>query len=82
MMPATDTLSRPAAVDGGRTGLCLRPATGVRWSSITRAGLRVALLDYFVNVSRELKNPKMIELAIYERTERSAVTDGSSSAPT
>ena len=39
-------------------------------------GLRVALLDYFVNVSRELKNPKMIELAIYERTERSAVTDG------
>jgi diguanylate cyclase (GGDEF)-like protein len=39
-------------------------------------GLRVAILDYFVNVSRELKNPKMIELAIYERTERSAVTDG------
>jgi diguanylate cyclase (GGDEF)-like protein len=39
-------------------------------------GLRVALLDYFVNLSRELKNPKMIELAIYERTERSAVTDG------
>jgi diguanylate cyclase (GGDEF)-like protein len=39
-------------------------------------GLRVALLDYFQNVSRELKNPKMIELAIYERTERSAVTDG------
>lgn len=39
-------------------------------------GLRVALLDYFVNVSRELKNPKVIELSIYERTERSAVTDG------
>jgi diguanylate cyclase (GGDEF)-like protein len=39
-------------------------------------GLRVALLDYFVNVSRELKNPKIVELAIYERTERSAVTDG------
>jgi len=39
-------------------------------------GLRVAILDYFVNVNRELKNPKMIELAIYERTERSAVTDG------
>jgi diguanylate cyclase (GGDEF)-like protein len=39
-------------------------------------GLRVAILDYFVNVSHELKNPKMIELAIYERTERSAVTDG------
>jgi diguanylate cyclase (GGDEF)-like protein len=39
-------------------------------------GLRVAILDYFVNVNHELKNPKMIELAIYERTERSAVTDG------
>jgi diguanylate cyclase (GGDEF)-like protein len=39
-------------------------------------GLRVAILDYFVNISRELKNPKVIELAIYERTERSAVTDG------
>jgi diguanylate cyclase (GGDEF)-like protein len=39
-------------------------------------GLRVAILDYFSNVSRELRNPKMIELANYERTERSAVTDG------
>jgi diguanylate cyclase (GGDEF)-like protein len=39
-------------------------------------GLRVAILDYFVNVCGELKNPKVIELASYERTERSAVTDG------
>jgi diguanylate cyclase (GGDEF)-like protein len=39
-------------------------------------GLRVAILDYFVNCSPALKNPKVIELAIYERTERSAVTDG------
>jgi diguanylate cyclase (GGDEF)-like protein len=39
-------------------------------------GLRVALLDYFVNLNRELKNPKVIEIAIYEKTERSAVTDG------
>ncbi len=39
-------------------------------------GLRVALLDYFANVCGELKNPKVIELASYERTERSAVTDG------
>ncbi len=39
-------------------------------------GLRVALLDYFVNLNRELKNPKVIEISIYERTERSAVTDG------
>jgi diguanylate cyclase (GGDEF)-like protein len=39
-------------------------------------GLRVAILDYFLNVRGELKNPKVIELASYERTERSAVTDG------
>lgn len=39
-------------------------------------GLRVAILDYFVNVCGELKNPKVIELSSYERTERSAVTDG------
>lgn len=39
-------------------------------------GLRVALLDYFVNVNKELKNPKVIEISIYERTERSAITDG------
>jgi two-component system cell cycle response regulator len=39
-------------------------------------GLRVAVLDYFVNVSRELRNPKIIEIALYERTERSAVSDG------
>ena len=39
-------------------------------------GLRVALLDYFVNVNRELKNPKVIEISIYERTERSAISDG------
>ncbi len=34
------------------------------------------ILDYFVNVNRELHNPKVIELSIYERTERSALTDG------
>jgi len=39
-------------------------------------GLRVAILDYFVNVSRDLRNPKVIEIAMYERTERSAVSDG------
>ncbi|HEY7509781.1 MAG TPA: GGDEF domain-containing protein [Vicinamibacteria bacterium] len=38
-------------------------------------GLRVAILDYFVNVNHELKNPKVIEIATYERTARSAVTD-------
>ena len=39
-------------------------------------GLRVAILDFFVNVNRELRNPKVIEMSLYERTERSAVTDG------
>ncbi len=39
-------------------------------------GLRVAILDYFLNVSRELKSPKIIEMSVYERTERSAITDG------
>ncbi len=39
-------------------------------------GLRVALLDYFANVSHDLRNPKIIEIAMYERTERSAVSDG------
>ena len=49
---------------------------GLRESMGRDPGLRVAILDYFVNISRELRNPKVIELAIYERTERSAVTDG------
>jgi len=39
-------------------------------------GLRVAILDYFVNVGGQLRNPKLIEFASYQRTERSAVTDG------
>jgi diguanylate cyclase (GGDEF)-like protein len=39
-------------------------------------GLRVALLDWFANVNHELRNPKVIEIAIYENTERSAQTDG------
>jgi diguanylate cyclase (GGDEF)-like protein len=39
-------------------------------------GLRVAVLDYFLNVSRELRNPKVIEISIYQRTEHDAVTDG------
>ena len=39
-------------------------------------GLRVSLLDYFANVEHRLRNPKVIEVSAYERTERSAVTDG------
>jgi diguanylate cyclase (GGDEF)-like protein len=40
------------------------------------AGLRVAMLDYFVNVCGELRNPKVIEIALYRNTERRALTDG------
>ena len=39
-------------------------------------GLRVSLLDYFTNLEHRLRNPKIIEVSAYERTERSAVTDG------
>jgi diguanylate cyclase (GGDEF)-like protein len=39
-------------------------------------GLRVAVLDYFQNVDRELRNPLVIEHTLFESTERSAVTDG------
>lgn len=38
-------------------------------------GLRVALLDYFVNQTRVLRNPKVIEMALYQRTEQTALTD-------
>ena len=38
-------------------------------------GPRVALFDYLLNVERRLSNPKIIELADYEKTERSAITD-------
>jgi diguanylate cyclase (GGDEF)-like protein len=53
-----------------------RHRDGLQLELARDVGLRVALLDYFVNFSRELKNPKVIEISIYERTARSAVTDG------
>ena len=49
---------------------------GMRSAMARDPGLRVAILDYFVNVSHDLRNPKVIEIAMYERTERSAVSDG------
>jgi diguanylate cyclase (GGDEF)-like protein len=64
------------------------PEARVHWKRVARhrarltaklrrdPGLRVAILDYFVNVSHELKSPTIIEISIYERTARSAVTDG------
>ncbi len=39
-------------------------------------GIRVSLLDYFVNKDTRLKNPKIIELSIYEETERKTLIDG------
>lgn len=40
-----------------------------------KTGFRVALLDYFVNESRELKNPKVIEIHVYAETARQAAID-------
>ncbi|HRP68016.1 MAG TPA: diguanylate cyclase [Turneriella sp.] len=38
-------------------------------------GFRVAMLDYFVNESHELKNPKVIEIRVYAETARQAAVD-------
>jgi diguanylate cyclase (GGDEF)-like protein len=38
-------------------------------------GLRVTILDYFVNVDRALRSPKVIELRAFAEAERSAITD-------
>ncbi|MEE8112067.1 MAG: diguanylate cyclase [Acidobacteriota bacterium] len=38
-------------------------------------GLRVAVLDYFLNINRRLTNPKVIELAFSDSLERFATTD-------
>jgi diguanylate cyclase (GGDEF)-like protein len=39
-------------------------------------GIRVSLMDYFVNLSPRLSNPKLMEFSAYEQLEKSAVTDG------
>ncbi|MEW5807555.1 MAG: diguanylate cyclase [Acidobacteriota bacterium] len=38
-------------------------------------GLRVAALDYFLNIEKKLDNPKVVELSVFEETEKSALTD-------
>ena len=38
-------------------------------------GLRVALFDWFVNIDPRLKDPTVLELAQFEKTEKSAMTD-------
>ncbi len=40
------------------------------------ATLQLAALDYFQTSKPELRNPKLIEMATYLKTERSAITDG------
>jgi diguanylate cyclase (GGDEF)-like protein len=37
--------------------------------------LRVALVSYFVDVNRKLRNPKIIEMALFEQTKASAFRD-------
>ena len=41
----------------------------------TEVDLRVALASYFVQVHRQLRNPKIIELTLFAETERSASRD-------
>ncbi len=38
-------------------------------------GLRVALLDYFLNVNRRLVNPLLVDLEMFEATQRGSATD-------
>ncbi len=38
-------------------------------------GFRVPMLDYFINESRELKKPKVIEIHVYAETARQAAVD-------
>ncbi|MCZ6695268.1 MAG: GGDEF domain-containing protein, partial [Acidobacteria bacterium] len=40
-----------------------------------QVGLRVALLDYFINVNRQLTSPRIVDLSLAERQESSAQTD-------
>jgi len=41
----------------------------------TPVDVRVALLDYFVQVNRKLTNPKIIEMKLFEKTEDSVLRD-------
>jgi diguanylate cyclase (GGDEF)-like protein len=40
------------------------------------ASIQLAALDYFQNQARAIKNPKIVEMATFLATERSAITDG------
>lgn len=36
---------------------------------------RVAMADYFIDLNRKMRHPKMIEIQVYERTAASSITD-------
>ena len=38
-------------------------------------GIRVAILDYFININKRLNNPLMIELALFHRAQENALID-------
>ncbi|OQY29457.1 MAG: hypothetical protein B6244_03525 [Candidatus Cloacimonetes bacterium 4572_55] len=38
--------------------------------------LRVGILDYFTHINKQIENPKIIEISIFEQTMESAMTDG------
>ncbi len=40
-----------------------------------QVGLRVAMLDYFVNINRQMTSPRMVELSLAERQESSSQND-------
>jgi len=43
---------------------------------VREASVQLAALDYFQNVAPAIKNPKVVEMATFLATERSAITDG------
>lgn len=46
-------------------------------SSLERdIGLRVAMLDYFLNLNRMLNHPMLVEIHIFQQTEQLAMSDG------
>ncbi|MEW5807554.1 MAG: diguanylate cyclase [Acidobacteriota bacterium] len=44
-------------------------------------GLRVALFDYFINLNKKIENPRIIELSMFERMDRSSITDSLTGLP-
>jgi len=53
----------------------LRHRESMRARLETGVDLRVALVSYFLEINKQLKNPKVIELKLFEQTEASAYRD-------